>query len=224
MNHKKYHIKIDSTLLALSLILALGLNSAWAENIDPANDGSQYAWGENVGWINFQPTSGPGVTVTDSVVIGKAWGENIGWLNLNPATGGVINDGSGNLSGKAWGENIGWVNFNPNFGGVIVDPVTGEFSGKAWGENTGWIAFRATGDGVPFGVTTGWQEVVLPPVTKCDCNNDGAINIADIQKIFSARGTLVNPTDPRDANSDGIITVGDGRACVLKCDNPKCAP
>ena len=28
-----------------------------AENIDPINDGSQYAWGENVGWMNAEPAN-----------------------------------------------------------------------------------------------------------------------------------------------------------------------
>jgi hypothetical protein len=45
-------------------------------NIDPDADGSQYAWGENVGWINFAPSTGPGVAVTDTAVYGFAWGEN----------------------------------------------------------------------------------------------------------------------------------------------------
>ena len=108
-----------------------------AGNIDPYNDGSQYAWGENVGWINFEPSEGEGVTVTNSAVTGKAWGENIGWINLSPATGGVVNDGAGNLSGYAWGENVGWI----NFGGVTINPTTGIFSGYAWGENIGWINF-----------------------------------------------------------------------------------
>jgi len=56
---------------------------AFAGNIDPDN---KYAWGENVGWINFGPT-------------------NAG-VKINPATGA--------FSGKAWGENIGWINFAPN--------------------------------------------------------------------------------------------------------------
>ena len=28
---------------------------AYAENIDPNEDGSQYAYGENIGWLNFEP-------------------------------------------------------------------------------------------------------------------------------------------------------------------------
>jgi hypothetical protein len=132
---------------------------ASAGNIDPDNDGSQYAWGENVGWINFEPSEGEGVTVTNSAVTGKAWGENIGWINLSPATGGVngvTNDGAGNLSGYAWGENVGWINFAPTGVGVKIDPVTGEFSGKAWGENIGWINFAPNGKPVK----TSWRGMI----------------------------------------------------------------
>ncbi|MBM4338493.1 MAG: hypothetical protein FJ110_03010 [Deltaproteobacteria bacterium] len=108
-------------------------------NIDPDNDGSQYCYGENIGWINLQPSQGPGITVTDTVVSGMAWGENVGWINFSPSNGGVLNDGIGNLSGYAWGENVGWIRFDPAGAGVIINPVTGAFSGKAWGENIGWI-------------------------------------------------------------------------------------
>jgi hypothetical protein len=130
--------------------------AALAGNIDPDNDGSQYAWGENVGWLNFEPSQGEGVTVTDSAVTGKAWGENIGWINLSPSTGGVSNDGAGNLSGYAWGENVGWINFAPNNGGVQIDPATGAFSGKAWGENIGWINFAPNGKPI----RTSWRGEV----------------------------------------------------------------
>ena len=127
----------------------------YAGNMDPDDNGSQYAWGENVGWINLQPAWGDGVTVTDSAVTGKIWGENIGWINLNPAFGGVINDGAGNLTGYAWGENVGWINFNPTTGGVKIDS-NGIFSGYAWGENIGWINFSPVGGGP----STSWRPDV----------------------------------------------------------------
>jgi len=137
--------KYKNHVFFLVLAFLLFPFTALAGNIDPDNDGSQYAWGENVGWINFEPSQGEGVTVTDSVVTGKAWGENIGWINLSPATGGVLHDGAGNLSGYAWGENVGWINFNPTGAGVKIDTATGAFSGKAWGENIGWINFAPNG-------------------------------------------------------------------------------
>jgi hypothetical protein len=133
--------------LVSAAILVLSFTSTYAENIDPYEDDSQYAYGENVGWINFEPNvAGPnvGATVSSNKLTGFIWAENIGWINLSPSTyGGVINDGTGWLSGYAWGENVGWINFSPSYGGVTID-LDGDFSGWAWGENIGWIHFQDT--------------------------------------------------------------------------------
>lgn len=151
------------SIILIAMMLFAFSATASGENIDPDNDGSQYAWGENVGWINMEPAFGPGVTVTDSAMTGMAWGENIGWINLSPANGGVVNDGNGNLSGYAWSENVGWINFNPAGGGVWIDS-NGVFSGQAWGENIGWINFvPSTG-----GVKTSWKGIA-----DADADGDG---------------------------------------------------
>ena len=135
-------------------LILLIYSVASAANIDPDDDGSQYPYGENVGWLNFEPQQGGGVTVSDTELTGYVWAENIGWINLNPANGGVVNDGNGNLSGYAWAENVGWINFAPTGSGVIIDPATGGFSGYGWGENIGWINFAPTGGGVK----TAWRS------------------------------------------------------------------
>ena len=72
-----------------------------------------YAWGENLGWVNFG-TSGGAVRVSDTALTGYAWNENYGWINLNPATAGVTNNSEGTLGGHAWSENYGWINFTYN--------------------------------------------------------------------------------------------------------------
>jgi hypothetical protein len=135
---------IKGMILLAALVLCV--NAGFAENIDPYEDGSQYAYGENVGWLNFEPNiTGPnvGATVTDEKLTGFIWAENIGWINLSPVSyGGVTNDGSGNLSGYAWGENVGWISFSPNYGGVTID-ADGNFSGWAWCENIGWVIFQS---------------------------------------------------------------------------------
>jgi hypothetical protein len=129
--------------ITICMVIAAFGGLVFAENIDPYEDGSQYAWGENVGWFNFEPSQGNGVHVYGDRVEGYVWCENIGWLNLSPSThGGVNNDGKGNLSGYGWGENVGWINFNPNDGGVSIDE-DGDFTGWAWGENIGWINFNS---------------------------------------------------------------------------------
>jgi hypothetical protein len=162
--------RIYAVLLALAgLALAAVATAVLAENVDPNNDGSQYAWSENRGWLNAEPAGcgGCGVHVTNSGLSGYLWGENIGWVNLscgnnNACSGpagswGVSNDGAGVLSGYGWAENAGWINFScrTNFGpgcagspvgnwGVTIDAGTGSFSGYAWGENMGWISFSDT--------------------------------------------------------------------------------
>jgi len=137
-------------------IFILSIGQSFAENIDPNQDSSQYAWGENIGWVNFEPNvAGPnvGAQVGEYKVTGFIWAQNIGWINLDPNDSdpntGVKNDATGNLSGYAWAENVGWINFDPNVPGdsndygVKID-IDGNFSGYAWGENIGWLNFNDT--------------------------------------------------------------------------------
>ncbi len=156
--------------LLLVLLLPLAGEAAFAENIDPDNDGSKFAWSENLGWINAQPggAGGPGVQVSDSGLTGWAWSENAGWISLSctnrscaRASYGVMNDGCGALTGYAWSENVGWINFAPTGASVAIDPTTGIFSGRAWSENAGWITFSSAGPN-PYRVATGWRRA--PPV------------------------------------------------------------
>ena len=53
--------KINITILFVCVLLCCANSNA--ENIDPYNDGSQYTYGENVGWLNFEPSTGDGVQV-----------------------------------------------------------------------------------------------------------------------------------------------------------------
>jgi len=48
---------------------------------------------------------------------GFAWGENVGWLNfdtsvLGPAQRARFDAGAGRFRGWVWGENIGWINLD----------------------------------------------------------------------------------------------------------------
>lgn len=60
-------------------------------------------------------------------------------------------------------------------------------------------------------------------VTSCDIDGDGDVDSADVSAIRAAIGQVPSSGDPRDANSDGKITINDARACVLKCTRPNCA-
>lgn len=148
----RYKYLFLSLLLSLILI-GIRINKGYSSN-------RHFAYGENIGWINFEPDDGPGIIMEGSYIKGYAWGENIGWINFSPSQGGVLIDNEGKLSGYAWGENVGWINFsceNENKCsyidyGVSYNKSTCLFSGNAWGENIGWISFPDA----PY------QDILLP--------------------------------------------------------------
>jgi hypothetical protein len=193
-----------NAIILISVILMLCYTMSYAENIDPDDNGSQYAYGENLGWFNAEPggDGGDGVEVADAKLTGYAWAENIGWVSLScentyscgTVDYGIANDGSGKLSGYAWGENVGWISFScENTGScgtvdyrVIIDPVTSKFSGQAWGENIGWTTFRSTGS-VPFGVTTSWSE----DMCEGDFDNDGDVDGSNLASYIVNSASII---------------------------------
>jgi len=124
---------------------------------------AKFAWGENIGWLNFRDAGTPagtgGMVVLGDHIGGWVWGENVGWITLGAsvstldgpysnATGashGVnLNASTGELTGYAWGENIGWINFGGGALATPAQPARIDFTnrrlrGYAWGENVGWI-------------------------------------------------------------------------------------
>jgi len=181
-------MRLGKALPVAGLLIMLSVAVGLGENIDPYEDGSQFAYGENVGWLNFEANEGPGVTVSGDKVSGFVWAENIGWINLSPVYGGVLNDGGGLLSGHAWGENVGWINFNPIVSGdptrygVSIDEF-GEFSGWAWGENIGWINFNSA-------------DLFGQGVRACKASFDDLANLADdwLSLDPASPGDLIGPS------------------------------
>jgi hypothetical protein len=96
-----------------------------SETVGTIDSTYKYAWGENLGWLNFG-CAGCNVVITDTAISGNAWSRQYGWINLNPTNSGVANTENGVLSGYAWGSNIGWINFT----GVTLNS-SGEFLGYA---------------------------------------------------------------------------------------------
>lgn len=175
---KSIHLALQRSAFILGILLIPAV--VLALNIDSTY---KYAWGENIGWVNFGTTEGD-VDVSTSAVDGYAWGENVGWISLtcdNTSSCGTVNYGisrSGDaLSGYAWGENVGWISFacenTSSCGtvdyGVEVDSATGDFSGYAWGENVGWLNFSCDNDSscgvVDFKVKTSATATPTPTTT-----------------------------------------------------------
>lgn len=210
--------------LVVATVLAATASLVRAEDIDPNNNNSQFAWGENLGWINAEPggPAGPGVDVAFNELTGYMYGENIGWINLNCKNNntcatvpfGVTNDGAGKLGGYAWGENVGWISFcdqdTPNTckttGSeyrVVIDPLEGIFSGYAWGENVGWISF---GDTAPMAYQVQMSDGDTVPGGSDNCPFDMNQTQVNIDNAPIASPALPPagppPSDISVANSD----------------------
>src|SRR5438445_11469740 len=108
------------TLLALLLLATCTARSA--TTIDSTN---KYAYGANIGWMDWRGDTNSGAIVGEYVCSGYIYAANVGWINLGrgaPTNGiqyqnlsanyfGVSQDGLGNLRGYAYGANIGWITF-----------------------------------------------------------------------------------------------------------------
>jgi hypothetical protein len=224
MKHKRGQPQVPiAVALLLTGILAALASGVFAETIDPDGDNSQWAWAENIGWINAEPggEGGPGVTVGPASLSGYMWGENLGWVSMNcsnTASCGTVNYGvtnsAGALSGYAWAENAGWISFScSNTGscgtvnyGVTIHPTTGVFTGNAWGENVGWITFSDTSP-VTYQVRTG-------AAGSGDTDGDGCPDVmeqqtADGSEVSGGRRDYLNPHDYFNPTGDGENRIDD---------------
>ena len=190
-------------------LISLALAATTTANPNPTT----FAWGENIGWINFDtdPATGPVFKRNRGFLQGFIWSENTGWINLGNGNGpygnqsdqdfGVNILADGNLTGFAWGENIGWINFNtadmsrPAEQWARYDEANRRLRGYAWGENVGWINFN---DDTAF---PGFEPICLG-----DLDDDGATELDDLLALLAAFGT-----DDRiaDVNGDGQVTLDD---------------
>ncbi len=150
------------------LVFYVSFSFAW--NINATN---KWAWGTDIGWVNFKPVNGD-ITITNTGVTGQAWSNNYGWIYMQPTNSWVQNtvewlNGSGtclwNLSGSAWNSNLGWIDFD----GISVD-ATWYLSGNATGSWSGDISMS----GSLFVVQTDWTPDCTSPIAST-CTTSPAI-------------------------------------------------
>jgi hypothetical protein len=150
--------------------------------IDPSY---RYAWGENLGWLNFACT-GCNVRITDTGLTGYAWSKQYGWINLSPANAGVTNNCLGELGGKAWSSRLGWVDFT----GISID-FNGKFTGQTSdiGLKSGRLSFSCTN----CDVRTDWRQCSLrhsPPQVKINSITDNTVPTILANVIISNEGSV----------------------------------
>ncbi len=159
--------------------------------------------------------------------------------NITASTGtwNVIQDGG--APNTAWGT-VGWNATVPTGASVGIKVrsanSTAALQGQPFVDVANGTPFSGVGQYIeaqvrltasPQGLSPVVQDVTIADIStgnKCDVDQDGDVDINDINLIRAGIGKTPTANDPRDANSDGKITINDVRACTLKCTNTNCAP
>src|SRR3954452_24905462 len=112
------------------LVIAITLGFAGIANADTTiNPVNRYAWGANIGFTDWRPSTTDGVNVGTNFCAGFIYAANVGWIKMGAGapTDGISYSNSSasdfgvncfagvagekNLRGFAYGANIGWINF-----------------------------------------------------------------------------------------------------------------
>jgi hypothetical protein len=208
--------------MALSTLVQLPLTAHATTTIDATN---RYAFGANIGWMNWRGDTNNGAVIGEYVCSGSLYSANVGWISLGngaPLNGiqyqnastndfGVNHDGFGNLRGYAYAANVGWINFETN-GAPHVDLTTGKLSGAIYSANCGWISLSngfahvqtttipAGADTDGDGIADAWERQKFGNLITADATSD-----ADTD-TFTDRQEYLADTNPNDSGSYLFIT------------------
>jgi hypothetical protein len=221
-------MRVASLALLVSSVGGALIRIGWADSNVAAE--SSYAWGANIGWVDWCPDLTLGAEFGQFVCSGYLYAPNAGWISVGngaPLNGiqysndsaadfGVNVDASGNLRGFAYGANIGWVNFE-GVGAPRVSLSTGRLAGFAYGANVGWINLGDSTFGVVIdsmspgadtdrdGIPDAWELSMTGNLSSLTADGDlDGDNQSDLLEYLAD----TDPTDPGDQLRLEVVASG----------------
>ena len=209
-------------------VMVDGNSDVWLMNIS-SNNVSKYRGTDGtplgvfpIGQFPYVYTDGSGLTTRNTT-------------NNKQGTWTVIYDS--NSAGTPWGK-LNWTETVPAGALVEVQARTAETAAalelQSYAPVTKNVNFNAAGRYLQVRTRLVSNEQNVSPilydltinsrVLTCDIDGDGDIDNLDVTAVRQGIGQVPASGDPRDANSDGKITINDVRACTLQCTKPSCAP
>lgn len=213
-------------ILLQSVVVACSVSAGSPPAISSINSSAPYAWGENIGWLNWYAGGTDGVYIGPQFCYGNIYSANTGWINMgngtplnntsysqSPGDVGVNVVNGVYLIGYAWGANIGWINFGTNYPAGFpaadlprVSLATGQLSGYAWSANCGWINLNSSVGNTSYGVVAlNTLDVTVTSSTTTVTLNGIPGATYQIQYASNVMGPWYNLTGNVVAPSNGII-------------------
>lgn len=85
------------------------------------------------------------------------------------------------------------------------------------------LASEVAGESLCGEERAGSLGLFAPFSRNCDINGDTVVDRRDIDAIRIRRNTRAGPSEPRDVDGDGLVSVRDMRVCTLRCTYERCA-
>ena len=199
-------MKTTTTLLAILTVSATAARAATTINAT-----NSFAYGANIGWLNWRGDVTNGAVISEYLCSGSIWSANVGWISLGsgaPTNGIQYGNASGmdfgvnltghfisagvpraQLRGFAYGANIGWINFEAT-GNPEISLSTGRLSGFAWSANCGWIDLASA--------TAFVQTDTIRP--GADTDADGIADAFEFLHTTPDSLAVMNPTSDHDGD------------------------
>ncbi len=197
-----------------------------------------HAWSANKGFINFSPAQGGVLNNGTGNLSGSAWGEQLGWIDfdnvsINSSTGQFSGTATGTLVGTITFDCPNYCDVQTDWRPVSSTPTpiptatptpTATSSGGGGGGGGGAPISTVTQTPAVTPTTPVQESAESAQAKLIDIQKDGAINILDFNAMMVNWGltqnlaVIGNLFNSADMNSDGVVDIFDFNTLMVYWD------